>query len=271
MSTLLVHTLHTSNTAYHDLCSTTHPPRFLRTLLGLGLNFVVQPRHSTGPTELDTTCKRFRRDFYTKVMFTATDSNFAPGQLFLRSDWEPPVLDIPAEIRASTSYFLKTLRSHFPNRRTHPNLTRLQRSLLQELRNSKYFIVLPADKNLGPCIMERHEYTARALHDHLLDDTIYERLSPQDATDRILTVKNAIKDFIQNFEEDISRPDRKFLARSLDVEDPFAYFYLTAKVHKHPWKTRPIVSHSGSITYGLRYYNLNAKPSRPTKKIQKTF
>lgn len=34
-------------------------------------------------------------------------------------------------------------------------------------------------------------------------------------------------------------------------KDPFAYFYLLAKVHKNPMKTRPIVSASGSIMYAL--------------------
>jgi hypothetical protein len=32
---------------------------------------------------------------------------------------------------------------------------------------------------------------------------------------------------------------------------PFVYFYITAKVHKTTWKTRPVVSIAGSITHGL--------------------
>jgi hypothetical protein len=50
----------------------------------------------------------------------------------------------------------------------------------------------------------------------------------------------------------IIKANRTFLQRSLDNNtDPFAYFYLLAKIHKTPWVTRPIVSCSGSLLHGL--------------------
>jgi len=33
-----------------------------------------------------------------------------------------------------------------------------------------------------------------------------------------------------------SASDETFLDRSLNVKDKFAYFYITAKIHKIPWK-----------------------------------
>lgn len=45
---------------------------------------------------------------------------------------------------------------------------------------------------------------------------------------------------------------RTYLERSLhNTKDPFAYFYLLAKIHKTPMTTRPIVSVSGSLLEGL--------------------
>jgi hypothetical protein len=71
---------------------------------------------------------------------------------------------------------------------------------------------------------------------------------------------------IFNFTVDYNRvlnyKDEKYLSRSLEVADPFAYFYIMAKVHKKPrWKVRPIASVSGSITHGLgRWLDQQLKP-----------
>jgi len=37
----------------------------------------------------------------------------------------------------------------------------------------------------------------------------------------------------------------------MNVKDKFSYIYITAKIHKTPWKTCPIVSAAGSILHGL--------------------
>ena len=50
----------------------------------------------------------------------------------------------------------------------------------------------------------------------------------------------------------MSTSQHKFLKTHLDkCEDPFPTFYLTIKIHKTPWKTRPIVYCSGSLLYLL--------------------
>jgi hypothetical protein len=131
------------------------------------------------------------------------------------------------------------------------NLTPYQTKLLEGLRDSDDFIVLPTDKNLGPAILERAVYTKRAFDDHLNDEKTYLRLSSSEANDRMILIERKIRAFIDNEDFRLPKDERTYLQRSLDVKDKYAYFYLTAKVHKNPWSTRPIVSISGSITHGL--------------------
>jgi hypothetical protein len=97
---------------------------------------------------------------------------------------------------------------------------------------------------------------------HLADDTTYRRLSPADAKKQIDKVENMIFNFIGDYHKVLSDKDEKYLYRSLDVADPFAYFYIMAKVHKKPrWKVRPIASVSGSLTHGLgRWLDQQLKP-----------
>jgi hypothetical protein len=126
-----------------------------------------------------------------------------------------------------------------------------QCKMLSNLRNNRDFTVIPADKNLGPCIMERETYIRRALQNHLNDNTTYQQLSDKEAEDKIQTIKLRFGSFLEIYRPYLETNDYKFIVRSIKVKDPLAKFYLTAKVHKVPWKTRLIISISGSLLHGL--------------------
>ena len=239
------------NLACHNLCTYLQPPKNHHSLLGLGLNFCPKPKNTTGLVDFQPVADRFCRDLYTQMVFAGSPDDYNPKQLFIRTDWEPDRNTVPVEFRARVAYFLKQLKASFVRRRVTSNLTPYQQKLLADLRRSKEFIVLPSDKNLGPCILEREEYVVRVL-EHLADDTTYRQLSPAAAHKTVSKVEEMIFNFIGDFHKVINDPDEKFLYRSLDVADPFAYFYIMAKVHKKPrWLVRPIASVSGSITHGL--------------------
>ncbi|CAJ1936060.1 unnamed protein product [Cylindrotheca closterium] len=99
--------------------------------------------------------------------------------------------------------------------------------------------------------MERETYVCRCLIGHLLQPT-YEHLSLEAATTFISSTRDSLIEFLTLYRGYLGDDNHKYLTRSLEaVRDPFSYFYVLAKVHKRPWKTRLIVSVSGSLLYGL--------------------
>lgn len=184
-------------------------------------------------------------------MFCHQSNDWTPQQLYLPNpDWEPNSDHIPVEIRARVSHFVQQLSKSFHHRKVASNLSKQQQNCLHQLRNNKDLLVIPSDKNLGPVILDRNEYVRRCLLEHLMTPN-YEQLDDDIAINFVNTTQKLIFDFLEKNEKDISESDLKFLHRSLQVPDPFAYFYALAKVHKKPWVTRPIVSVAGSITHGL--------------------
>lgn len=168
------------------------------------------------------------------------------------------------EIRARISYFTAQLALISPSRRLRPNLLPTQVEGLEYLRNHPTYIVWPSDKNLGPVLTTRDTYREKA-YDHLNDTTTYRELSMQDAKSRLRSIEIITRNFV-TAHHTISKPNRygrgtqeapsKTGAYILDAfndpkPDPFSKFYITAKVHKDPWSSRPITSYAGSTLYNL--------------------
>jgi hypothetical protein len=237
------------------------PPKNFQSLLGLGLKYCPTPFKTTGPEQFKKTSDRFRKHIHTQMLFAGASNDWKPKQLFIpKDDWDPDINELPREFRARVNLFLKKLGTLFQQKRAPSNLTLHQERLLDTLQKSDDFIVLPSDKNLGPCIIERSRYIQAAL-DHLSDDATYKRLEPQDALQAINALENNLLTFLSDYHHCFSKEDNNFLWRSLNVADKFSYFYITAKVHKTPWKPRPITSTAGSITHGLgRWVDQELKP-----------
>ncbi len=242
-----------TNTACHNLCVKLSPPQGFQYLLGLGLKFCVRPRMTCTPQAFKAMTTRFRRDIYLKTFYADQPSDLPPDQLRISSGYTPDENLIPMEIRARINVFIRSLRELFVCKSAPPNLAPWQRSLLRDLRADPTFITIPADKNLGLCIIERDEYIRRVFQDHLLDTDTYQKLTEEEAIAHMETVGRNARAFLKAAckRHDLDDDDLEYLKRSLDTKDPFAYFYGTAKVHKDPWKLRPIVSYSGSLLHGL--------------------
>jgi hypothetical protein len=86
--------------ACHDLCTLRKPPPKLRHLLGLGLNYCLQPSKPTKLDVLEDSLTCFQRDIYVKFFFRDRPSDWNLKQLYLKTDWEPNPDDLPPEFRA---------------------------------------------------------------------------------------------------------------------------------------------------------------------------
>ena len=121
--------------------------------------------------------------------------------------------------------------------------------------NNITFVICQTDKNLGPCLIERAVYITIALNDHLLDEKTYTQHDERTFNLlRIQTTKD-IKSFIIRNYSKLPEHEQTYLWRAYLLEKykskRIAQFYILPKIHKTPWKTRPVVSDSGSVTYFL--------------------
>ena len=81
---------------------------------------------------------------------------------------------------------------------------------------------------------------------------MYRFVPPAEANQFEWRIRQHIKDWVKKHKQILSRGEKKFLLHELEEnKSPFPVFYLTMKVHKDPWVSRPIVSCSGSLLHPL--------------------
>jgi hypothetical protein len=235
------------NIGFHNLCTHTQPPPGTRDLLGYSLNYCIQ-RPLPKPN-LEATIQRLLYDIRTRFAIADFDncsSDYNPKLYVKSEDWSPD--DAPPEVEHALQCFKNKLlqATSAARKRRQYNLHFQQRQLLQKLKASHQFIIIPTDKNLGPAIMNRDHYKNRALADHLLDHTSYRQLSPAEATTIRLQAGRNLRDLVHCYREKLPKEDVKYFDRSFSQSRRLPQFYITPKVHKQPLKTRPIVSCIGS-------------------------
>ena len=104
-------------------------------------------------------------------------------------------------------------------------------------------------------MLERSKYINQALKDHLEEDPhTYMKLPEPKATGAIAVLALMVESFIEEHNKSFTTLNKTYLYPSLEVEDPFPHFYITATVHKTSWETRPTMWTSGSILHGLGKY-----------------
>jgi len=138
-----------------------------------------------------------------------------------------------------------------------------ERKRLIEIQRNPNVMVTDIDKNLGPAAIDTATYIRRALQDHLLNTLNYQPLTFQEAEhllDKVfLEAQTLLGKIVDNQQDAASLRtyfDRAYHQQDKDVSRmesgrpqtlSVSTFYILPKVHKTPWKTRPVASQRGSI------------------------
>ena len=168
-------------------------------------------------------------------------------KLYVKTDWKPPPADTNLEHRMMefASRFERATLA-YSRQRAHKNLSTFQYGILRELKRDTRFFVCLTDKNLGPAIIERDTYFKRCLDDHLEHTDTYRRLTEKEAGRLIAATQQQLQSLISLFSRSLTKAMRIYFKRSLKQKLRTPQFYVTMKVHKTPWATRPVVSCVGS-------------------------
>ena len=127
------------------------------------------------------------------------------------------------------------------------------------LQQQQTFLIVPCNKNLGPAIIECHDYLKIAMQDHLNDTTTYKSLTLIETEHYASEVRKHILAWLKTHQKILTKMERAFIWDELNSnQSPYARFYLTLKAHKlkpgqtvDNLKSRPIISCPGSLLHGL--------------------
>ena len=232
-----------TNLAFHDLTQDIAPPKNLRSLLGLSLKFIPNPRYNVPwKTYRTAILPRFDTDLRVKTVFATDDPTVDDGakynpRMYIRSGWRPPehIAPTPKMIPLRLAEFQRKLYSLVRKQSCGSNLLPIQRRALRSLRNQDTFLVVQCDKNLGPAVIEKSRYIEMAFRDHLSDRKTYRRLTDNEAKTQAVLLQRWIESWIHKHWKLLLRSEKKFMEHHLEHnKDPFATFYITMKVHKPP-------------------------------------
>ena len=246
------------NTSCHVLCK--NPPRGAIQVIGIGLKFCI--KKTRPPNQLEASFDRFKEDvrwtshFFNKPRVPDGRITYIP-ELHFRSEFNFAPSATKAVERSLRLFEHDVIQRRSKLMRpTISNIFPRHAMLANDLRLHDDFIVVEADKNLGGCILDRDTYIERAISEHLSNKSVYRLLDDREAHTLQRKMVYMIEQFINKY-----RPldDEPVPNRITPAEEHFLYessrryklkwarFRLTIKVHKDPWKTRPVVCCAGTL------------------------
>ena len=148
---------HNESVKCHDLCTKKLPSTNMATLLGLGVKLWLQSK-TIDMKKFKEMITRFKYGIRVKYYDISNHghSDKPPPELCFKST-STNVLRAPSIIEGTLNYFEKALRIAVKSRKifNRTNITKLQENILKYFQAYPEWIILQADKNLGPCVMNR--------------------------------------------------------------------------------------------------------------------
>jgi hypothetical protein len=255
------------NLKVHNLCQEKEKisKELLETLgLNLGFGIALPPQKDKIPIDFE----RIRRDIRIKYIELPVENNNTTFNKKLHIKKNNRHLErAPRGIEKAIDNFETATKEAFKNSWKRPfigNLEKKKIELLRQIRKERKYIIVGADKNLGPCIIELDQYINKCLTIHLNATNTYKELIEMDA--RIINEENfrwVCAEFIDNRKSKLEKQDRKFFIESIhgrrdglrrmhpDINLGLPYFYAMPKMHKKPTGLRPVVSGVSTIMESL--------------------
>ena len=212
-------------------------------LLSKGLKFVPTPTY-VDRAVLKAELEAFGRKLRLKWHFRNSESTSTINPFRRKSKFNPKGADTAIEM------YLSCLEEEILNLDTnlkYSNLSREERSALQDLRNDSSIIIKEADKGSAVVVWDRLDYISEAER-QLQDNEVYEECSGDIISPLVSKIKSCLARVKERGDVSIETLDY-FL-----VDNPkLGRFYLLPKIHKrmNDVPGRPVISNSGYYTENI--------------------
>ena len=153
--------------------------------------------------------------------------------MYVHSKWTPPHWTIPPiALEECLSWFSQALGELFKTRKGKTNLLPHQQWALRMQQQQETFLIVPCDKNLGPTIIECHDYLKITMWDHLNNTTTYKSLTSIEIECYALEIWKHILAWIKNYHKKLTKMECAFIQDELNANwSPYACFYPTLKAN----------------------------------------
>ena len=218
-------------------------------VLGLGFKFcptLKPPKQDDLKSQFNAFCRSVRLNTLFSSEGSIGKDDYNP-RLYVRSDWDPPRSDLVLESNLRAIWYDLSLNLFNKPNWLH-NLNYPDYQAIRQIKDSESVIVLPADKNLGPVILDK-EWVINETLGMLMTDSYAMVDESEWLLKRAYIIKQRDK-VCDIYKHLLSETELKYLSHFDDLSESLlpARFYIIPKIHKNPMVGRPITASCSYIT-----------------------